>query len=382
MLADDGNGSEPVGGSGRSCPDTLSRNNASYIDTLCQMIVPRSGKIWFELPSTGTSCWCECEAMKALSPVEVDELIAKRRLADRAIVLDRVTKWASFPRPNAEDKKDTVPKKLLHFVRDTSITGPAGLPRSKFKLRRSTRYIPLRSETPLGTIHASIAEAPPFCPWGDWEFPFGDGYVRVCDVVEQVRAAYPHFRIETIETGKWPEVYKAPELRRLIATGQPITQNDLMVIEVPDEFMAAEEVLGEMLVWMLLHEVGHGVGTADLCNPEVPVSCEGGADYWAAAVGLRQVYGDGDAFRDVSKAAEEQLEEYSRRVYAGDMNRHGAMGCDCTLTRSCDHPPAWCRVKTIELGRWADKRRAACSRNWCDGLAECPDCPTPGPGAQ
>lgn len=269
LERDDG-GADQAGfaGLGRPCPQELAQANAGYIDTLCQGLIPRSGKVWFERQDDGTSCWCACLALQNYGPLTIDSLRSIRRARERQLVQKRARSLHSYPEPKSAEPV------VVPVLTDTAVGPRIGKDIRKRRLVERALITPPSSSPqrprPVAQVHARTTRPMPGeCPWGDWEFPFGDTDARVCDLIEQVWRAYPYFEIESISSGTWPIVHGAPELRDDLVHGRTLSEDDLLLIQVPDAFMEAEDVLGEMLVWMLLHEIGHALGPEDPCTPGV-----------------------------------------------------------------------------------------------------------------
>ena len=226
--------------------------------------------------------------------------------------------------------------------------GPRLLKPQVRRLQRQT----IEAGVPVSQQHARTSAGVPDCPWEGLEFHFGDGYSSVCGIINDIHRAYPYFKVDDSGEMEWPT--SLPELG----------EDSLLVIDLSDEFMYAEEVRGEMLAWMILHELGHLLADREPCNAGVLQSCEGAADYWAAATGLRKVYPD-QQFIDVSKAAQQQMQAYQLSLYR-TLDRCGTPSCGCEENPSCGYPPPRCRVSTIQLARCGlhspsstDKKRQA-----------------------
>ncbi|MFZ1689249.1 MAG: hypothetical protein WAU70_17630 [Flavobacteriales bacterium] len=183
---------------------------------------------------------------------------------------------------------------------------------------------------------------------------------------------YPVFTVEYTAMGEFPTSYVPEDVRERFAAGTVI-EDSKITIQIPNAFVQTPEVGPELFAFMLAHEIGHGLADPDPCTCDYLQVCEGTADYWGATYGLQAVFDD--AFPQVSRAAEAQLEAYYYALEYGMDDCGDRWCCDCTLTESCAHPPLSCRLRTIRQARWVDSRKAACTLNWAEHQPGCPDCP-------
>lgn len=362
---------------GTPCPAALCSGNAAYVDSLCRTNVPRSGRIWFENGEDGPECWCACSALETLGPLSLDSLVAGRKERDKAIVAARLPEFRLPTRSPSFTKK-----KAGASAPDT--TSVAGIP--KLVLSRKPRLVRLvrPSDTllrdlpsppppPVGSAHASTAEDGPVCERYPYDLPMGSRTVSFCELVSLFEEAYPVFRIQYTESGWFPTTVAPEDLRSDFGSDGSVDYAHQLVIEVPEEFIAADAVGAELVAFMLAHEIGHGLADPDPCTAEYFQVCEGGADHWGAAYCLRTVFDH--RFVEVSRAAQRQLREYYFDLGLG-MSDCGDRWCgDCTETESCAHPPLECRLKIIKQARRADLREAACSMHWAELEEGCEPCP-------
>ena len=362
---------------GNRCPAEVEQRNAAYIDSLCMENIPRSAKIWFEREDTGEPCWCLCTALTGQGPIEFDTLIAARTQRDKQRIR-RALRTMKFPTMGPEMMAK---KKLLSAILDTTTarrTDSLKVVRRvkaeqamKPKLRRrGSTNTPRQHSHPASQVRGAREE--PTCSRAEWYLPFGAECVSVLDIVEAFEEEFPVFKVEWADGDFWPWS-DGIDVRDEMRDGGTVPEDSMLLIVVPEEFVDAEEVGGELFAMILAHEIGHGLADPDPCTPTYLQVCEGTADYWGAARILRRVYSDDDYIR-VSKAAEAQMEEY---YYAlgfsmGDCARRW---CECTSNESCAHPPLECRLRTIRMARWADSRRAVCSRDWAESEEGCRPCP-------
>jgi len=93
----------------------------------------------------------------------------------------------------------------------------------------------------------------------------------------------------------------------------------------------------EGLSLILAHEIGHHYGGKPFYISGF--SCEGQADFWAASVGMRKIYGN--SYRSQVTPAIEQLHNFFSRGIILVQSPFGHFG-------ACGHPPAACRRETYQ----------------------------------
>lgn len=368
---------------GTRCPDTLAVRNARVVDALCRANVPRGAKVWFEVEGTERSCWCECEALALAGPLVLDSLIAMRKERDRIQVAVRRAngKFVRVPQQ---------PTKRLAGTTAHTDTLPSGIRVLKRLPRSDVRVGPraVRPQAPLADSSQVHGPGPPVaraqmrsvaletCAREYWEIPFDGTCYQVDEVVAWFEEVYPVFTVdyEEVSSEDAPYTIDPSDLRDQFDSRGRVRPADKLAIQIPWAFLDAPEVGGELLAFMLAHEIGHGLGEPAPCTETYEQVCEGNADYWGAAVGLRGVF-QGPEFTRVSREAQRQLEAYMLSLgYSPD--ECGSLWCrDCGENPSCGHPPLSCRLRTIKQARYASMAQTACSRSWAEGQEGCPTCP-------
>lgn len=126
----------------------------------------------------------------------------------------------------------------------------------------------------------------------------------------------------------------------------------------------------EGLALVIAHEVGHHFGG----SPSYPfgLSCEGQADYWAALIGMRNVYPDEEYFAVMIPAIDQLFKLFSGGLIEDQNSPAAQRRFDAD---NCSHPPADCRKKTYEAGIDL-KTKPACAGPAGLGLLDAPARPS------
>lgn len=311
---------------GGSCPDAWLDQYAGSVDSLCAAVVPREGRVWFEADD-GEPCWCACSALQGVAGGVLDSLAAARRLHDARIFDARfdTTSSTSADVPNYTKKVVAAP-------------GPGGGP---------------LLQTP-----------PPTCNRNSYRMPFGDDCRTVASIMGDVFAAYPVFTHSYDESGDWviQDPANAEHVAAWDAEDGELLSSKRMGIIIPKPFMKNPNVKGELLVFLVLHELGHVFGDQKDCDAGDGRVWEGDCDHWAATIGLRAVY-SGPEMKEVSKAAEQQLEDYYADLYGADQVC-GSPKCSCVAPQA-GYPGIACRMRNLENGRKPPQSRPRCNSTWC-----------------
>lgn len=148
-------------------------------------------------------------------------------------------------------------------------------------------------------------------------------------------------------------------------------------ISIPKTFWRRSEVNGELVAFLLAHEISHGLATGFTCHDGAgELVCEGQCDWWAANRVMREVFSDAE-YVSIMVAAAEQMAEYHDGLY-GATAECGEAICSCD-DASCGYPPKTCRVRTMLAALTIPPRRPGCVRNWQDSFttacAEFSACP-------
>ncbi len=306
---------------GVECSSVFRSQHQPLIDSMCAVLVPGSTRLWFEVDDA--PCWCLCNDLAGLGRPTLDSLIAQKRIDHVARFKDRSKSWMPL---------DGFPPLGVKRAQPISLPDTSG--------RRSV----------VRAVHRrTTAQTDPGCDRGDHEVPFGEGCIMVEDLVELYRSWYSYIDVTYYPSDRpWTSVVVS-------------IHDGSMTINIPPDLMEHDEVGGELIAFLLAHEIGHANGEISECGSNSEVVCEGDADHWGAAYGMREVFEGSDYIR-VSKGAQAQLEAYYESLGADDQ-RCGNPFCSCE-DPSCGHPPAVCRAQTIKMGRWASQRRPVCNDRW------------------
>jgi hypothetical protein len=204
--------------------------------------------------------------------------------------------------------------------------------------------------------------------------PFGEDCIDVETIIQAFEEVFPIFDAEIRVVAKdFPETLGAPD-EPWDEPDPDLDEDEKLDITIPKRFIRHNKVGGELVAFMLAHEIGHGLGAASSCTDTYEQICEGYADHWAAAWGLSMVYPEEEYIR-ISKEAEKQIADYID-ARGGDQVECGNRFCDCPVYHGCGHPPAACRAQTIKMGRWPTKKMPVCVDRWANDLDDdCGDCP-------
>lgn len=207
----------------------------------------------------------------------------------------------------------------------STIVGSAKDTRSRFSFTPYKRFTPPPGAVPLLPDHKTTA-APGMLRELDDTIPLEIAKY----LVHNFRRFYPNveYHIEWLDNTVNAYAWRQGGRRHVALLGGLIRHREIKV---------------EGLGLVLAHELGHHYGGAPT-YPSNGLSCEGQSDYWAALIGMREVWWG---------------EEYLRQTIAGaeQLYRLFAFGVVSSLTPeeekeqiktagSCSHPPAACRRET------------------------------------
>jgi len=120
----------------------------------------------------------------------------------------------------------------------------------------------------------------------------------------------------------------------------------------------------EGIALVLAHEIGHHYGGKPTYSSGL--SCEGQADYWAAKIGMREVYGN--SYRDMMEPAMDQLYNFFSKGV--EMTITPAEELERFAKDGCSHPPAACRRSTYEAAMNHEPKPACAGPEKKEPLAE------------
>lgn len=103
----------------------------------------------------------------------------------------------------------------------------------------------------------------------------------------------------------------------------------------------------EGLGMVLAHEIGHHYGGPPYYGNN-GLSCEGQADWWAASIGMREVWWGEEAIRQIVAAAEQLYLLFTQGLVKSISDDEEATLYENAL--GCSHPPAACRRDTYLAG--------------------------------
>ncbi|MEO8067189.1 MAG: hypothetical protein ABI599_05815 [Flavobacteriales bacterium] len=325
---------------GRSCSAAWAQLHAGTIDSLCAENLPRGARIWF-MDEDSLPCWCRCTALDALPQSVRDSLLAARRVSD---ALGYGSRADSLKPPKAP------PSPVFS-------AGPDSVPEG----------LPSTAATPCGRTRGYL--------------PFGDGCISISALERRFFDVFPVFRLEVdarAHGSYWPEVYTCDAAYAWREGDPALTSDKVMLIKIPAGFYLNSEVKGELLAFILAHEIGHGLAEGFTCYAgDDRTVCEGEADWWAAEVGLRSVFPDAE-FVPIALAARRQLGKYYDWLYGYDATC-GWHFCDCD-NAACGYPPKDCRQRALSAALDpVEPRRPPCIEAWprtvdarCSAFSDCP----------
>ncbi len=335
---------------GQPCPASFFADHAGAIDSACARVVPGSGALWFKAPD-GQPCWCACEAMLDLGPELRDSLVAARRASD-------IRRY--------DARADSLPPHMLRGpMKSARLIGPSG---------DSLRTMQRRS------VRRAMSQEPDMsCDRTDRKVPLNGGCVSVSAIITALREEFPMFKITWDEEGAdeyYPAASNYSEAQTWEPGDPPLVSRKRASINIPSGFIEHEAVGGELIAFLLAHEIGHALAEGFACNDsEEPTYCEGECDFWGIDTGLRTVY-DGPNYIALCQAAAEQLVAYELDLW-GDEANCGYPFCGCDAFE-CGYPPTECRGRIIRGACTpSGLRRVRCIENWTETEpSSCPDhCP-------
>ncbi len=118
-------------------------------------------------------------------------------------------------------------------------------------------------------------------------------------------------------------------------------QFDWWVVDIPREVLWVSEMSDDLLVFMLLHEMGHAVQL-----PETELN----ADWWAMNVGLPGYYGEERA-AELRLPIAEAFRAYCMAVYTDETFSKST----CTIDHVDQYPSLECRMRGIAGPDWLDE---------------------------
>lgn len=360
-LLNEGTGPGRIGDPGPGCPADSVTANQEHIDSLCRVVLPRSAKLWFTSGPEGEPCWCACRELQALSPLTLDSLILADKARQRKTTLLRKSAFVKPGPVPYKAKSDTTLRSAIS----------AGLLRVDTTLRLHTlrRFGP-RPERPVNRS-LMFSVVPEECDAADWEVMLLGEWVYMGDIIDRIHEAFPVFTLSCTKRGRWPVVTGFSDYSDAPEGSEVPSDAGGLDIQLPEEFVVHEEVGGELIVYMLLHELGHGLAPIKGCSDGSEQVCEGMADWWAGAVGLRKVFPGAD-WATISAAARDQLSAYYEAI--GLALDCGTPFCGCDNI-ACGYPPVGCRQAIMRKACYASRTKAACMREWADAHEPCTACP-------
>lgn len=120
--------------------------------------------------------------------------------------------------------------------------------------------------------------------------------------------------------------------------------NGSKLIEINSALVFNYYIKEEALSLIISHELGHFFGGPPF-YPLQKMSCEGQADYYAAAVVMKKIWKD--CAYEITEKAINQLHDFFKYEQKKDMSDAACLG----RKNLCDAPCAKCRLKIYEYGR-------------------------------
>lgn len=333
---------------GEGTPAFCSRN-ADLIGQACNELLPEDHRVWLATDEDGPDgCWCTCTTLTTLTVLQADSLRADRlaqwqqRLGRLAAKRGRVALMAPPHRRSRTPLSDS-----------TTVRPRAAA---------DTAMARLRSARPAGARTYKLA--------GRW--------ITLDQLIDRVYEQFPIFNItyDAYEGSAYTRVSNDVNLdaaHTWQASDGPLPPDQRITIDIPSALLDDPAVDGELILFLLLHEVGHALGHVTSCMENWPIVCEGQADAWAAFVGLRKVF-PGRRFMEVSIAAQRQLRAYDTAIEGDYITCGWCIACD---DNNCGYPPLDCRLRTIRAGRML-RPVPACVGDWFNGQSA--DCRYPDDG--
>ncbi|MEO8589090.1 MAG: hypothetical protein ABI432_06975 [Flavobacteriales bacterium] len=304
---------------------------ATMVSKLCAEVLPEDGRIWFE-NAAGNTRWCACEELSQFNLEQLDTLrtLEHRRWRERARgIRSNVARARKLGRPH---RRDTTAHHAVtgSTVQTFSLAPPPGAPADCFGRT----------------------------------FTFMGRSVTLGDIAGAVYRQYPIFRLEC---DRWPgDLYTAisddvnlENAHDWVPADGELPLDERVIIGIPSALMDDPATEGELVLFFLLHEVGHVLGSMGECMPGWPMVCEGNADAWASYVGLRAVVPPRRLVR-VGRAISTQFEAYVMSVDGAFRPCGYCIGCD---DNNCGYPPLDCRLLTLRGGLTLDPI-PDCTMNW------------------
>lgn len=266
MLIAQGCASQAAG----PCPDGPGLR--ARVERVCQEVLPFDARVYFRT-AQGSTCYCTCEAL-------VDKNVKEVRLA-------------------REQRAHRYARNIQAFFQRVGDTAVHAGPRSP--ISTDDGRCPDRDLVDLG----GIVRCGTFgCPSderldGVLEKIARSGYTRPASILSAFVEFFPN-ATECEIAFPWIQ-------GSYCAAGAPT--GTCPHIKVPSSFLRHPAVGEELIMFMLLHEIGHAVAGAETGFED----CEANADAWAIEAGFNAVYGEGMG-EAVTKLLE-QLDKYYRAVY-------------------------------------------------------------------
>lgn len=254
--------------------DVLPCSNADKLKArsarICDEVLPASLRVYYATPE-GNSCYCECEGLKDLTMAAFDSLRRQRSARYAKSLMEFNEKYkgidvhSAAPSGGASDDcaacdvEEELPNNII-------LCGE--LPCSEDEPLKER----LMDVSASGLTYGDVAE-----------FRF-----VLCTAPTDCEKQFAS--ITGVDYDDDPDI-------------------EFPVIKVPSSFMRHVAVRDELLMFFLLHEMGHGVGD---CGGD-GTNCEPDADAWAIEIGFNAVYGADYATACSSAVA--QLETYYTACY-------------------------------------------------------------------
>ncbi len=247
LLAAHGLCAQPVG----RCPDQPGLRQR--VDRVCMETLPYDARVHFRTANGGT-CYCTCDTLINKTVKEIDEL--------RVV---RARRYAHNIRKFSEQVGDSIvrgaPGKAMRPPDDRCSSDLVEVAEGMERCGVLTCDADDRLDKVLSRISAS-------------------GFSRPSSILSFFVNFYPDAD-ECGELFPWKQGFScAPD-----APDNAVCPN----IHVPSSFIRHPAVGEELLMFMILHEIGHGVADEETAFQ----NCEANADAWAIEVGFNAVYGEG-----------------------------------------------------------------------------------------
>ena len=131
----------------------------------------------------------------------------------------------------------------------------------------------------------------------------------------------------------------------------PAGRSGWWIIRIPAPLLWSPHMTDELLVFMLLHEMGHAL---DDSEPEQVMASELMSDHWATSIGLSAYYGDERA-AELRPLIAQAFREYHKDIYTLETFDRSS----CETGRLNDYPRLACRLECIRDPQWAASVRGS-----------------------